>query len=141
MPSTDTPDAAPAAVTSIPHQLHNKFALLAHQSLFRVAWIFKTESVIMPAFLDSISESGFIRGALPLLNRTGQSLAPLLLAKRLSAAPLKTAWLSRTTFLMGMPFLFSQVVSRPPVLSFPNGLPRCSSSPMSRFSACTASTI
>jgi hypothetical protein len=48
-------------------------ALLVHQSLFRVAWIFKTESVIMPAFLDSISESGLIRGALPLLNRTGQS--------------------------------------------------------------------
>jgi MFS family permease len=106
MPSTDTPDAAPPAVTSIPHQLHNKFALLAHQSLFRVAWIFKTESVIMPAFLDSISESGFIRGALPLLNRTGQSLAPLMLASRLSTTPLKTAWLSRTTFLMGMPFLF-----------------------------------
>lgn len=106
MVSPESPDTAPAAAPQQPHQLHNRFALLAHQSLFRVAWIFKTESVIMPAFLDSISESGFIRGALPLLNRTGQSLAPLLLAKRLSAAPLKTAWLSRTTFLMGMPFLF-----------------------------------
>jgi predicted MFS family arabinose efflux permease len=60
----------------------------------------------MPAFLDSISESGLIRGALPLLNRTGQSLAPLLLAKQLAATPRKTAWLSRTTFLMGLPFLF-----------------------------------
>lgn len=84
----------------------NRYALLVHQSLFRVAWIFKTESVIMPAFLDTISESGLIRGALPLLNRTGQSLAPLLLASQLSAAPRKSVWLSRTTFLMGAPFLF-----------------------------------
>lgn len=106
MASSETPDTAVSAATEIPHQSHNRFALLAHQAIFRVAWIFKTESVIMPAFLDSISESGVIRGALPLLNRTGQSLAPLLLARRLSAAPLKTAWLSRTTFLMGMPFLF-----------------------------------
>jgi MFS family permease len=103
-PATDTPDVAPQAAQQ--HPLRNRLALLVHQSLFRVAWIFKTESVIMPAFLDSISESGLIRGALPLLNRTGQSLAPLLLARQLSAAPRKSAWLSRTTFLMGLPFLF-----------------------------------
>ena len=60
----------------------------------------------MPAFLDTISESGLIRGALPLLNRAGQSLAPLLLAQQLSRTPLKKLWLSRTTFLMGAPFLF-----------------------------------
>lgn len=87
-------------------QRWNRAALLIHQALFRVAWIFKTESVIMPAFLDTISESGLIRGALPLLNRAGQSLAPLLLARRLAQAPLKKLWLSRTTFLMGAPFLF-----------------------------------
>jgi len=87
-------------------QLWNRAALLIHQALFRVAWIFKTESVIMPAFLDTISESGLIRGALPLLNRAGQSLAPLLLAQQLSRTPLKKLWLSRTTFLMGAPFLF-----------------------------------
>jgi MFS family permease len=84
----------------------NFFALLIHQVLFRVAWIFKTESVIMPAFLDTITESGIVRGLLPLLNRTGQSLAPLLLSDRLSMAPRKSRWLSRTTFLMGAPFLF-----------------------------------
>jgi hypothetical protein len=81
-------------------------ALLIHQTLFRVAWIFKTESVIMPAFLDTIADSGIARGALPMLNRAGQSLAPLLLAERLSATPLKSRWLTRTTFLMGVPFLF-----------------------------------
>jgi predicted MFS family arabinose efflux permease len=41
-----------------------------------------------------------------LLNRAGQSLAPLLLAQQLSRTPLKKLWLSRTTFLMGAPFLF-----------------------------------
>lgn len=100
------PTSASATDPMPQHQLRNRLALLVHQSLFRVAWIFKTESVIMPAFLDSISESGLIRGALPLLNRTGQSLAPLLLARPLAAAPRKSAWLSRTTFLMGFPFLF-----------------------------------
>lgn len=60
----------------------------------------------MPAFLDTITESGFIRGALPLLNRAGQSLAPLMLSDRLSATPRKSRWLSRTTFSMGAPFLF-----------------------------------
>ena len=60
----------------------------------------------MPAFLDTITESGFIRGALPLLNRAGQSIAPLMLSDRLSATSLKKQWLSRTTFLMGAPFLF-----------------------------------
>lgn len=84
----------------------NTIALLIHQTLFRVAWIFKTESVIMPAFLDAVVNSGVARGMLPLLNRTGQSLAPLLLASRLTAAPRKSRWLIRTTFLMGLPFLF-----------------------------------
>jgi len=95
-----------ASLPSAPFSRWNFFALLLHQVLFRVAWIFKTESVIMPAFLDTITESGFIRGALPLLNRAGQSVAPLMLADRLTAAPQKSRWLSRTTFLMGAPFLF-----------------------------------
>lgn len=94
------------AESPAPSERWNFGALLIHQVLFRVAWIFKTESVIMPAFLDTITESGFIRGILPLLNRTGQSLAPLMLSDRLSMAPRKSKWLSRTTFCMGAPFLF-----------------------------------
>jgi predicted MFS family arabinose efflux permease len=97
---------SPPTPVSHSDQLWNRAALLIHQALFRIAWIFKTESVIMPAFLDTISESGLIRGALPLLNRAGQSLAPLLLAQQLARTPLKKLWLSRTTFLMGAPFLF-----------------------------------
>ncbi|MFO0976723.1 MAG: MFS transporter [Planctomycetaceae bacterium] len=114
MPSLPTPEdsspkpasGAKSATSPEPARRWNIVALLIHQVLFRIAWIFKTESVIMPAFLDTVSDSGFIRGALPLLNRTGQSVAPLLMSDRLSSAPRKAAWLSRTTFLMGTPFLF-----------------------------------
>ena len=38
------------------------FLLLAlHQVVIRVGWIFKTESVIIPAFLDSIAGPGWVR--------------------------------------------------------------------------------
>lgn len=40
----------------------NIVSLVIHQILFRTAWIFKTESVIIPAFLDSISDAGWVRG-------------------------------------------------------------------------------
>ncbi|MEZ6122361.1 MAG: MFS transporter [Planctomycetaceae bacterium] len=83
----------------------NLLTLALHQILFRIAWIFKTESVIMPAFLDSISSAGWVRGMLPPLNRIGQSVAPLLLSDRLSRAPRKSTWLARTTFLLSLPFL------------------------------------
>ncbi len=84
---------------------HNVLTLVLHQICFRTAWIFKTESVIMPAFLDTISDSGWVRGMLPPLNRFGQSLAPLMLSHRLSRASVKSEWLARSTMLMGLPFL------------------------------------
>ena len=68
----------------------NILSLVLHQILFRTAWIFKTESVIIPAFLDSITEAGWVRGMLPPLNRFGQSVAPLLLSDRLSRSSLKS---------------------------------------------------
>lgn len=83
----------------------NILTLVMHQVLFRTAWIFKTESVIMPAFLDTLTEAGWVRGLLPLLNRTGQSVTPLLLSDRLSRTHLKSRWLAGSTFLMSLPFL------------------------------------
>lgn len=87
------------------HESRNIMVLVIHQVLFRTAWIFKIESVIMPAFLDSITTVGWLRGMLPLLNRFGQALVPLLLSERLSQTTRKATWLSRTTFLMSLPFL------------------------------------
>ena len=86
-------------------ETRNIRTLVLHQILFRTAWIFKTESVIMPAFLDSITDSGWIRGMLPPLNRFGQSVAPLLMSDRLSRTDLKSQWLAKSTFLMSLPFL------------------------------------
>lgn len=97
--------SATAAGEADRHEQQNILTLILHQICFRTAWIFKTESVMMPAFLDSISGAGWIRGLLPPLNRFGQSLAPLLLSDRLSQAPLKSRWLSRATMLMSLPFL------------------------------------
>lgn len=99
--STQQADSAQQEET----EAHNILALVLHQVLFRIAWIFKTESVIMPAFLDSITPSGWVRGMLPPLNRFAQSIAPLMLSDRLSRSSVKSSWLSKTTFLMSLPFL------------------------------------
>ena len=59
----------------------------------------------MPAVLDSIAGAGWIRGWLPLLNRFGHSLPPLLLARRIKVAPRKKWILLGTTGLMSALFL------------------------------------
>ncbi len=102
---SDQPKSAESPADD-PHRRQNFAAMALHQVIFRVAWIFKTESVIMPAFLDMIADSGAIRGMLPLLNRFGQSLAPLLLSDRMASSPLKSRWLLQSTICMSLPFIF-----------------------------------
>lgn len=70
----------------------------------RTGWIFKTESVIIPAFLDSIDGAGWTRGLLPVLNRLGQSVAPFLLARRMTLLRRKkhALWLTA----LGMSLVF-----------------------------------
>jgi len=87
------------------HEKRNLLVLCAHQVMLRVAWIFKTESVMMPAFLDTIGGSGWLRGCLPVLNRAGQSIPPIYCADALSSTPLKRRVLLKTTSLMGLPFI------------------------------------
>ena len=82
----------------------NIVVLAAHEVLVRVAWIFKTESVIMPAVVDAISGAGWVRGCLPVLNRIGQSVAPMLLAERLRDSRLKRRSLMVTSLCMAVPF-------------------------------------
>ena len=83
----------------------NLLVLALFNVTLRFSWIFKTESVIMPRFLDVIDGSGFVRGFLPVLNRFGQSVPPLLLADRLRRTPLKRRVLQTTSTLMGLCFL------------------------------------
>ncbi|MEX1096372.1 MAG: MFS transporter [Planctomycetales bacterium] len=83
--------------------------LAIHQVVHRVAWIFKTESVIMPAFLDAVAPEGslrgLLRGFLPVVNRFGHSVPPLLYAERLRRMPRKKVSLVVTSGLMAVPFL------------------------------------
>lgn len=83
----------------------NLFALAAFQILLRIGWIFKTETVIMPDFLDAIAGAGWIRGLLPVLNRVGQSVPPLCLAEGVQRSQSKTRLLLWIGVMMGVPFL------------------------------------
>ncbi len=83
----------------------NLLVLALHQILIRIGWIFKTESVIMPSFVDMIAGPGWVRGCLPTLNRLGQSIPQFLFADRLRSTPLKRGPLGWSAMLMGLPFL------------------------------------
>jgi len=88
----------------------NLLALSAHYIVLRIAWVFKTESVIMPAFLDTIAGAGWVRGCLPILNRFGQSVPPIMLASRLSSYPQKKWAVLATTLMMAVPFLILSTI-------------------------------
>lgn len=79
--------------------------LAAHQILIRIAWVFKTESVIMPAFMDHIAGAGWLRGCLPVLSRMGLSLPPLMFAELLKNARHKKWMLMTSSLVMAIPFL------------------------------------
>ncbi len=84
---------------------HRNFvSITVYQILLRVGWIFKTESVIIPAALDSMGGAGWVRGCLPMLNRMGQSLPPLLAWPLVKSARFQKSWLLTTTFAMGLLF-------------------------------------
>lgn len=82
----------------------NSFWIEAYQVVVRVGWIFKTETIIMPAVLDAVVDSGLLRGFLPVLNRAGQSLPPLAFAAALDRRPVKKWTLVRTSLAMAACF-------------------------------------
>jgi MFS family permease len=93
------------------HWVRRNFIRLAlFQISLRVGWIFKTESVIIPAFLDIIGGQGWLRGCLPMLNRFGQSIPPMLVSQQVSNLPKKKLALAVTTFCMGAAFLLLSVI-------------------------------
>ncbi len=59
---TEGPPAAPPAAD---REARNTFWLECYQVVVRIGWIFKTETIIMPAVLDAVVDSGFLRGLLP----------------------------------------------------------------------------
>lgn len=70
------------------HANVNYGASALNQILLRVGWVFKTETVIMPGFLDLLSQgSASVRGWLPVLARLGQSLPQFFYAHRVRSMP------------------------------------------------------
>ncbi len=88
--------------------------LAAHQIVFRCGWIFKTESVIMPSFMDWVAGpgAGLLRGFLPVISRLGQSVPPVLCAGRLKSMRLKKRALAGCALAMSVPFGVLAVLCR-----------------------------
>ncbi len=109
-PASSTQDAAKGSQddqqnVALASEPRNLIAMAAFYLLLRLGWIFKTESVIMPVFVDTIAGAGWIRGCLPVLNRFGQSLPPMLLADRLRNTRRKKWTLFAAASVMALPFL------------------------------------
>ena len=85
-------------------QTRNTFWLETYQVIVRVGWIFKTETIIMPAVLDAVVDSGLLRGLLPVLNRGGQSVPPLFVSGSVARRPVKKWMLVQTSLAMAICF-------------------------------------
>jgi len=100
----DHPTGILAGDEARPAEKRNFIILVIYQALMRTGWIFKTESVIMPAVLESLAASPWMMGCLPLLNRFGQSIPPLLVARRIKVTPFKSRAFIGTTTSMTLMF-------------------------------------
>jgi predicted MFS family arabinose efflux permease len=85
-------------------EARNTAAIELYHVVVRVGWLFKTETIIMPAVLDSVVDSGLLRGLLPVLNRGGQSLPPLFAAGFVARQPVKKWLLVGTSLAMAACF-------------------------------------
>lgn len=88
-----------------PHPTRNFFVLAVYQILWRCGWIFKTESIVMPVVLDLLGGGAWVRSFLPLLNRFGLSIPPLLMARRIKVMRRKKWALFVCTTLMALSLL------------------------------------
>lgn len=103
--SPNSQDSATLKETVERDESRNILTLALYQIIVRVGWIFKTETVIMPAFLDLIGGGPVLRGMLPVLNKFGMSVPPVLISGAIKKTPLKKWVLLASTFAMSIPFL------------------------------------
>ena len=87
-----------------PHEKRNLIVFALNQILMRLGWMFKSESVVIPAFIDVYTSSGTIRGLLPLILRIGQSLPQFLVAQRVARMPKKQGFFILTGFGFAIPW-------------------------------------
>jgi hypothetical protein len=98
-----TPRVADRSASEIGRR--NFWILALHHIVLRVGWIFKTETVIMPGFLEALGVGGAVRGCLPVLNRIGQSVPQFLFARRVRRMPLQKWALVTVSLGQGLPWL------------------------------------
>ena len=96
----DPADPTAPATVEAAREARNTLGLEIYQVIVRIGWIFKTETIIMPAVLDAVVDSGSLRGLLPVLNRVGQSVPPLLVSGGLARLPRKKWVLVLTSLAM-----------------------------------------
>lgn len=94
----------PEAAAEPQVQRHNFLIMALYQISLRCGWIFKTESIVMPAFLDALGVSAWVRGFLPLFNRFGQSVPPMLLASTVAGTKQKKSIVMSTMLLFSVSF-------------------------------------
>ena len=71
----------------------------------RIGWVFKTESVVVPGFLDTYSTSDVLRGFLPVSLRLGQSLPQFLIAQYVTQIRYKQPLFTISAFGIMVPWL------------------------------------
>jgi hypothetical protein len=67
-----------------PNTRRNFISIVANIITVRCGWIFKTESVVMPAIIDALGGSAATRGWLMVFNRFGQSVPQFLIAHKIA---------------------------------------------------------
>ena len=99
----------PGLKESYPHEKRNLIVFALNQILMRLGWMFKAESVVIPAFIEVYTSSGTIRGLLPLILRIGQSLPQFLVAQRVARMPIKRGFFVFTGFGFAIPWFILSV--------------------------------
>lgn len=83
----------------------NFWALAVNQIAMRIGWVFRTETVIIPGFVDHLGASGALRGLLPMIGRIGASLPQFLLAPALARLPRQKWAYFVSNCLQGLPWV------------------------------------
>ena len=86
------------------------FLLALYQVIMRTGWIFKTERHHHAAVLDLMGGNAVLRGCLPMLNRFGQSLPPLIASDYLRQMPHKKRMLAICAAVMGFCFISLAII-------------------------------
>jgi len=100
----------PLAPEAIEHHRHNLIVTVLFQTILRCGWIFKTESIVMPAVMSTMGASGWLRGFLPALSKFGMSIPPLLMASRIRTVGRKKWLVFVCTGVMASCFLTLAVI-------------------------------